>query len=403
MKKISISFLAFIIFSLLFASGCQKQKNDREYLKEVLDHLENIKSATYTTMVQAFVPEDINPQFTEYYFIREFDNPSDTTIGASFVELTSEDTTKMHVGYDGLVKALVFEEHKGLLLDSFKVSRAPFRLVNPPFFNYAKSIIKYALETNDSITTTFEDMGDSLLFKLRVNEDRQVEFFGKPKYIDNSYTFGDNSSNYKIWINKSDDLPYRIKREMTHSESLQERYGYELNRMDIKNFRLADYFPQGYIIREYGVGKRPKPKVSEMAGKKAPDWILKNINNQPVVLKDLDRKVLLLKFTGIGCGPCQTSIPFLKKLVEDYRDKDFELVSIETWSNSLSSMKHYAEKNELNYKFLNCTDEVRKTYKVTGVPVFFILDKDRVIRKVIKGFNEEITDKELRAAINEWL
>jgi hypothetical protein len=47
-------------------------------------------------------------------------------------------------------------------IDSFKTNTLPFRPIGPPFFNYTKNIIKYALETNDSISTQLQDFGDSL-------------------------------------------------------------------------------------------------------------------------------------------------------------------------------------------------------------------------------------------------
>jgi thiol-disulfide isomerase/thioredoxin len=111
----------------------------------------------------------------------------------------------------------------------------------------------------------------------------------------------------------------------------------------------------------------------------------------------------MIQFTGIGCGPCHASIPFLKQLVNDFKNKEFELVSIETWSNNITGIKRYYNNNDLNYKFLLSTVETTKNYQVTSVPIFFILDKDRVIRKIIRGYGEVTTEKEIRDAINELI
>jgi len=97
-----------------------------------------------------------------------------------------------------------------------------------------------------------------------------------------------------------------------------------------------------------------------MVGKTAPEWTLKDVNNKSVSLKDLKRKILLIKFTGIGCGRCHASLPFTKRLVEDYHIKDFEIISIETWSSDIDYFKSYADKNRLNYKYLISTEEIKK-------------------------------------------
>jgi hypothetical protein len=49
------------------------------------------------------------------------------------------------------------------------------------------------------------------------------------------------------------------------------------------------------------------------------------------------------------------------------------------------------------------TEEITKDYQVSGVPVFYILDENRVIRKIIWGYGKGTTDKEIKDAINELI
>lgn len=102
-------------------------------------------------------------------------------------------------------------------------------------------------------------------------------------------------------------------------------------------------------------------------------------------------------------GPCHASLPFTKQLVEDYSINDFEIISIETWSSDIDYIKSYVDKNKLNYKYLISTEEIKNSYQVTAVPAFFILDKNRIIRKVILGYGEGTTDKEIINAIEELI
>ena len=43
---------------------------------------------------------------------------------------------------------------------------------------------------------------------------------------------------------------------------------------------------------------------------------------------------------------------FLKKLVEEYKTKDFEFLRMETWSNNMEGLKRYRQKNGFNIKNL---------------------------------------------------
>lgn len=403
MKSILLSVISF----LLVMNVCGKNDVDmRTYLKKVLSNLDKVESASYHEQSQSWQPGDTTAITNSFRFIKEYTNPSDSTIGASYVALNAKDTTRFAFGYDGKVKMISFHEHKGIMIDDFTTRKLPFRLVGPPFFCYSRNIIGYALSTGDSITTEWKDLGEAYYFKLVIHEDRQVEFFGKAYYIPKPpFDLGDPTSIYELWINKSDDLPYKVRREMSHQISANICSDIVLNQLSIADFNLYDYLPQDYEIRKYGEkGETTQLSARELIGKKAPDWMLKDMYENPVSLSNLKSKVLLVNLTGIGCGACHASIPFLNGLKEKFNADEFEVVSIETWGRKPHSLRTYADKNQINYRFL-CGDEgIVKSYRTYGAaPFFFILDQDRVVRKVIQGYGMEKTDKEITDAIKALL
>ena len=403
MKSILLSVISF----LLVMNVCGKNDVDmRTYLKKVLSNLDKVESASYHEQSQSWQPGDTTAITNSFRFIKEYTNPSDSTIGASYVALNAKDTTRFEFGYDGKVKMISFHEHKGIMIDDFTTRKLPFRLVGPPFFCYSRNIIGYALSTGDSITTEWKDLGEAYYFKLVIHEDRQVEFFGKAYYIPKPpFDLGDPTSIYELWINKSDDLPYKVRREMSHQISANICSDIVLNQLSIADFNLYDYLPQDYEIRKYGEkGETTQLSARELIGKKAPDWMLKDMYENPVSLSNLKSKVLLVNLTGIGCGACHASIPFLSGLKEKFNADEFEVVSIETWGRKPHSLRTYADKNQINYRFL-CGDEgIVKSYRTYGAaPFFFILDQDRVVRKVIQGYGMEKTDKEITDAIKALL
>jgi thiol-disulfide isomerase/thioredoxin len=398
MKKKSLIVISILVLSLLLINGCKLDINKNDYLRKVLSNLEQIKSATYFSTIAGSAPGDTTAFNTYDWYNKEYVNPADTFIGSSFAWFQPMDSTEMYFFYDGLAKAYIDSNIKTIEIDSFQTNTLPFRPIYPPFFNYIKSIIKYALETQDSISTDLKDFGDSLLFRLVIYSDKQVEFFGKPVYNKNPYRTGEEVSRYDIWINKSEDLPYRYRRNMSTNTSWETCKDVEFNKSKIEDFIPSKYFPPDFDIKVRG---KEKPIKNDLEGKVAPDWTLKDFNNNSIILKELKSKVLMIQFTGIGCGPCHASIPFLKQLVADYKDKDFEFVSIETWSNNIDGIKRYFINNNLNYKLLISTEEITKSYQVRGVPVFFILDEKRVIRKIIRGYGKGTTDEEIKDILNK--
>lgn len=259
------------------------------------------------------------------------------------------------------------------------------------------------METEDSIVTTLEDCGDYFHFKLVINEDTQVEFFGKAYHMPPPPFYVEPTSIYELWIHKSNGLPYKKRRAMSHNISVETCCNVEINKETIDRFDVFDYVPQGYETKKYDYGAPSRNMAANLTGKKAPEWTLNDIKERPVSLSDLKSKVILVNITGIGCGACQASIPFLKELKRKYQEEDFELVAIESWSR-MHSLQNYAKRKELNYMFLDGDDKVIEDYRTGGAaPYFFILDKERIIRKVIRGYGMGKTDKEITEAIEELL
>ena len=164
------------------------------------------------------------------YMVKEFDNPADSTIGASFVNLGTDDGKEFQFGYNGEVRVLVNHAVKEIKIDNFTTRPLPVRPLSPPFFNYCKNIVRYALETEDSIATTLEDCGDYFHFKLVINENTQVEFFGKAYHMPPPPFYVEPTSIYELWIHKSNGLPYKKRRAMSHDISVETCCNVEINK-----------------------------------------------------------------------------------------------------------------------------------------------------------------------------
>lgn len=394
-----------VLLSFLFTiSTANAQESTKEYLQKVLDNLEKVESASYTSFNESWQPGDTVPTFTYSHYINEYNNPNDSTIGASYASFETSDMAKMDFCYDGNKRVLIYDDDKAIVEDDFTARPLPFRLVGPPFYNFTKNIIKYALQTEDNITVDLQDKGDDYFFRLVIEEDTQIEFFGKAYHMPKTPFYVEPTSIYEVWIHKTDNLPYKVRREMSHDTSVKTITDVEFNKLSINDFNMSDYYPKGYTVEPYRYGNQTANSVPGLTGKQAPEWSLNDSNGNPVSLADLKSKVLLINFTGIGCGACQAAVPFLKELKSKFNNEDFDLIAIEGWSRKEHSIQVYANNKKLNYTILNANDQVIKDYQTgNAAPFFFILDEHHIVRKVIRGYGNEKTNKEIMDAITELL
>jgi thiol-disulfide isomerase/thioredoxin len=387
----------FLTIIISYLPICLWGQSDISYILRIYDNLKQIKSASYFWYQSASVLYDTIPSLSYNVFKKEFDNEEDKFVGASIASFQLEDTTKMVYFYDGKAKSYLDWENKTIPVDSFQYDRYPFRVVYPPFFTYVKCLLNYAMETPDNKIVQVYDLTDSVLIRLSVN-DKLVDVVGnRIVYADPSHFTEDKWTKYDIWINKVNDLPYRMIIRFPYRVCWEECKDIKINTTDTIAFVAAKYFPADFAVK---INKNEQANEKNLEGIIAPGWKLRDTDNNEIALSDLKSKVLIIQFTGIGCGPCYQSIPYLIKIKKQFKREEFDMVSIETWNKNISVIKKYVSRNNINYKYLICNNEVGLKYGIQSVPKFFVLDNKRIVRKIVTGFDKEKTYVELKEAID---
>lgn len=115
------------------------------------------------------------------------------------------------------------------------------------------------------------------------------------------------------------------------------------------------------------------------SGVKAPQFYLKNINNEFLTLSHFKESVLLLNFWFPGCKPCLLEIPFEKELVKTFKDRNFHLINIcfytteENWQKSVNQL----EMEGINlFANENWQKKLIESYKIMSYPHYTLIDKN---------------------------
>ncbi|MCZ4243180.1 TlpA family protein disulfide reductase [Pedobacter punctiformis] len=102
-------------------------------------------------------------------------------------------------------------------------------------------------------------------------------------------------------------------------------------------------------------------------------------NGKTVTLADLKGKVVLVDVWATWCGPCKVEIPHLKKLEEEMKGKDVQIVSIsvDDVKDKAKWLKMIEEENLGGMQlFASASNDISKYYKINGIPRFMVFDKE---------------------------
>ena len=123
------------------------------------------------------------------------------------------------------------------------------------------------------------------------------------------------------------------------------------------------------------------------------------INSEPLTLKSLRGRVVLIEFWTFACYNCRNTLPSLKKWDTQYRDKGLTIIGVHTpeldFERDINQLRR--EVAGLGIKYPIVTDQDYSTWKAYGVeawPTLFVLDKEGRVRwsHVGEGYYDETED-----------
>ena len=131
------------------------------------------------------------------------------------------------------------------------------------------------------------------------------------------------------------------------------------------------------------------------------------INSEPLTLKSLHGRVVLIEFWTFACYNCRNTLPSLKKWDAQYRDQGLTIIGVHTpeldFERDIDQLRREVAKLDVKYPVV--TDQDYSTWKAYGVeawPTLFLLDKQGRVRwmHVGEGYYDE-TEEMIKKLLGE--
>ncbi|MDR2426269.1 MAG: TlpA family protein disulfide reductase [Endomicrobium sp.] len=134
----------------------------------------------------------------------------------------------------------------------------------------------------------------------------------------------------------------------------------------------------------------------------APDFTLQDTNGKAVTLSDYKGKVVFIDFWASWCPPCISSVPAVKYLHKKMSaNQDVVVLGINSGEDA-KTVASFMNNMGIDYPNLYSNNSVIQKYKITGIPAFFIINKNGEIVKKYSGYRKNL-EKEWYEEIEKLL
>lgn len=133
-------------------------------------------------------------------------------------------------------------------------------------------------------------------------------------------------------------------------------------------------------------------------GTRAPDFVATDLQGRRVSLEDLRGEVVMLNIWATWCPPCREEMPSMQRLYEELGPEGLHVVAVsidaaegkkDPAGREGGDVAAFAEEYELTFDIWHDpSGEIQRTYRTTGVPESFVIDRDGMIVKKVIGATE---------------
>lgn len=139
--------------------------------------------------------------------------------------------------------------------------------------------------------------------------------------------------------------------------------------------------------------KRATDIAPNIIGQPAKNLLMRNMNNDTVILNDVQAPYTLLVFYAADCGHCRHELPLIDSLYHNgMKEYGVKIVAMEV-KNLVKKWKEFVSKNNLNEGWIHTYDPTVTTnyksfYDAYVNPTIYLLDRDkRIVGKKINHSN----------------
>lgn len=149
-----------------------------------------------------------------------------------------------------------------------------------------------------------------------------------------------------------------------------------------------------------GCGQEEKPRGLRL-GDRAPDFAVKDINDQVIVLSNLQGSPVILRFFETNCKFCKADTPAFKEFSSKHRDKGLQVIYVGSFYEKRETLQSFVEELQINFPVaMDAAAKLADLYDIRVYPQTIFISPDQKILAALLG---GVGQAELQEILGKYL
>jgi cytochrome c biogenesis protein CcmG/thiol:disulfide interchange protein DsbE len=179
--------------------------------------------------------------------------------------------------------------------------------------------------------------------------------------------------------------------------------GRDLRRLGLPHLVIAAIVPLllAGLLGAYLLSRAPAVSPTAV-GMPAPDFVVADLDGQPIRLADLRGRPVIVNFWASWCGPCVEEFPLLREAAARHADDDLVVVGI-VWRDRSEAARDFMARNGATWAAaMDPGERVAADYGILGPPETYFIARDGTIAaRQIGQISATSLDEKLAVIIEE--
>ena len=179
--------------------------------------------------------------------------------------------------------------------------------------------------------------------------------------------------------------------------------GRDLRRLGLLHLVLAAAVPLllAALLGAYLMSRAPAGTPTTI-GNEAPDFVLADLDGNPLRLADLRGRPVIVNFWASWCGPCVEEFPLLRDAAARHADDGLAVVGI-VWRDRSEAARDFMRRNGATWAAaMDPGERVARDYGILGPPETYFIGRDgTIVARQIGQISATSLDEKLAAIIEE--